>query len=51
MVIAFGGWLPPVTAAPSFLEVGDLAAVLHALRAAVAGGELIDYEGDIHGTS
>ena len=42
MVIAFGGWLPPVGGA-IFQEVIDLAAVLNALRAAVPGGELSDY--------
>jgi len=42
MVIAFGGWLPPVAGAV-FQEVIDLAAVLNALRAAVAGGDLSDY--------
>jgi heavy metal translocating P-type ATPase len=43
MFIAFGGWLPPVGGAV-FQEVIDLAAVLNALRAAVPGGELSDYE-------
>jgi len=42
MLIAFGGWLPPVGGA-IFQEVIDLAAVLNALRAAVPGGELSDY--------
>jgi heavy metal translocating P-type ATPase len=42
MVIAFGGWLPPVGGA-IFQEIIDLAAVLNALRAAVPGGELSDY--------
>jgi len=42
MLIAFGGWLPPVAGAV-FQEVIDLAAVLNALRAAVAGGDLSDY--------
>lgn len=42
MSIAFAGWLPPVAGAV-FQEVIDLAAVLNALRAAVAGGELSDY--------
>jgi P-type E1-E2 ATPase len=42
MLIAFGGWLPPVGGAV-FQEVIDLAAVLNALRAAVPGGELSDY--------
>jgi cation transport ATPase len=42
MVIAFGGWLPPVGGAIS-QEIIDLAAVLNALRAAVPGGELSDY--------
>jgi heavy metal translocating P-type ATPase len=42
MVIAFGGWLPPVGGAV-FQEVIDLAAVLNALRAAVPGGKLTDY--------
>ena len=42
MFIAFGGWLPPVAGAV-FQEVIDLAAVLNALRAAVAGGDLSDY--------
>ena len=42
MMIAFGGWLPPVGGA-IFQEVIDLAAVLNALRAAVPGGELSDY--------
>jgi heavy metal translocating P-type ATPase len=42
MLIAFGGWLPPVGGAV-FQEVIDLAAVLNALRAAVPGGALSDY--------
>jgi heavy metal translocating P-type ATPase len=42
MLIAFGGWLPPVSGAV-FQELIDLAAVLNALRAAVPGGELSDY--------
>lgn len=42
MLIAFGGWLPPVAGAV-FQEVIDLAAVLNALRSAVPGGELSDY--------
>jgi cation transport ATPase len=42
MVIAFAGWLPPVAGAV-FQEVIDLAAVLNALRAGSAGGELSDY--------
>ena len=42
MLIAFGGWLPPVGGAV-FQEVIDLAAVLNALRSAVPGGELSDY--------
>jgi heavy metal translocating P-type ATPase len=42
MLIAFGGWLPPVGGA-IYQEVIDLAAVLNALRAAVPGGELSDY--------
>ena len=42
MLIAFGGWLPPVGGAV-FQEVIDLAAVLNALRAAVPGGKLSDY--------
>lgn len=42
MLVAFGGWLPPVGGAV-VQEVIDLAAVLNALRAAVAGSELSDY--------
>lgn len=42
MLIAAGGWLPPVGGAV-FQEVIDLAAVINALRAAVPGGELSDY--------
>ena len=43
MFIAFAGWLPPVAGAV-FQEVIDLAAVLNALRAALPGGALSDYE-------
>jgi P-type E1-E2 ATPase len=43
MLVAFGGWLPPVAGAV-FQEVIDLAAVLNALRAAVPGGDLSDYQ-------
>ena len=43
MLIAFGGWLPPVGGAV-FQEIIDLAAVLNALRAAVPGGALSDYD-------
>lgn len=43
MVIAFGGFLPPVSGA-LFQELIDLAAVLNALRAAVPGGALSDYD-------
>ena len=43
MVLAFGGFLPPVAGAV-FQEVIDLAAVLNALRAAVPGGDLSDYQ-------
>ncbi len=42
MLIAFGGWLPPVGGA-IFQEAIDLAAVLNALRAAAPGGKLSDY--------
>lgn len=42
MVVAFGGWLPPVGGAV-VQELIDLAAVLNALRVAVPGGELSDY--------
>jgi len=42
MLIAFGGFLPPVSGAV-FQELIDLAAVLNALRAAVPGGALSDY--------
>jgi heavy metal translocating P-type ATPase len=42
MLVAFGGWLPPVAGAV-FQEAIDLAAVLNALRAASPGGELTDY--------
>jgi hypothetical protein len=42
MLIAFGGWLPPVGGAV-FQDLIGLAAVLNALRAAVPGGELSDY--------
>jgi len=42
MLVAAAGWLPPVSGA--VLQEGiDLAAVLNALRASVAGGELSDY--------
>jgi heavy metal translocating P-type ATPase len=44
MLIAFAGWLPPVSGAV-VQEVIDLAVVLNALRAAVPGGALSDYEG------
>ena len=43
MLIAFGGFLPPVSGA-IFQELIDLAAVLNALRAAVPGGALTDYD-------
>jgi cation transport ATPase len=43
MLLAFGGFLPPVAGAV-FQEVIDLAAVLNALRAAVPGGDLSDYQ-------
>jgi heavy metal translocating P-type ATPase len=43
MCIAFGGWLPPVAGA-IFQELVDVAAVLNALRAGIAGGELSDYD-------
>ena len=43
MLVAFGGLLPPVAGA-GFQEVIDLAAVLNALRAAVPGGDLSDYQ-------
>jgi heavy metal translocating P-type ATPase len=43
MLVAFGGLLPPVAGAV-FQEVIDLAAVLNALRAAVPGGDLSDYQ-------
>jgi heavy metal translocating P-type ATPase len=43
MLIALGGWLPPVAGA-LFQELVDLGAVLNALRAAVPGGPLSDYE-------
>jgi len=43
MLIAFGGFLPPVSGAV-FQELIDLAAVLNALRAAVPGGALSDYQ-------
>jgi heavy metal translocating P-type ATPase len=43
MLAAFAGALPPVSGAV-FQEVIDLAAVLNALRTAVPGGELSDYE-------
>ena len=42
MLIAFGGWLPPVAGA-IFQEVIDLAAVLNALACRRSGGELSDY--------
>ena len=42
MLVAAGGWLPPVSGALA-QEVIDLAAVLNALRAAVPGGSLSDY--------
>jgi cation transport ATPase len=42
MLVAFAGWLPPVSGAV-FQEVIDLAAVLNALRAATPGGRLSDY--------
>jgi P-type E1-E2 ATPase len=42
MLIAFVGLLPPVSGA-LLQEVIDLAAVLNALRASVAGGRLSDY--------
>jgi P-type E1-E2 ATPase len=42
MLVAFGGWLPPVGGAIA-QEAIDLAAVLNALRAAVPGGKLSDY--------
>ena len=42
MLVAAAGWLPPVSGAV-LQEAIDLAAVLNALRAAVAGGELSDY--------
>ncbi len=42
MLVACGGWLPPVGGAV-FQELIDLAAVLNALRAAIAGGDLSDY--------
>lgn len=43
MLIAFGGFLPPGSGAV-FQELIDLAAVLNALRAAVPGGALSDYQ-------
>jgi heavy metal translocating P-type ATPase len=43
MAIAGGGWLSPVAGAVT-QEVIDLAAVLNALRAAVPGGALTDYQ-------
>jgi heavy metal translocating P-type ATPase len=43
MLIALGGLLPPVAGAV-FQEIIDLAAVLNALRAAVPGGDLSDYQ-------
>jgi heavy metal translocating P-type ATPase len=42
MLVASGGWLPPVEGA-IVQEIIDLAAVLNALRASVPGGELSDY--------
>ena len=45
MLVAFVGWLPPVSGAVA-QEIIDLLAVLNALRAAVPGGELSDYEVD-----
>ena len=42
MLLAFGGYLPPVAGAVA-QEVIDLAAVLNALRAATPGGALSDY--------
>ena len=42
MLIAFGGYLPPVAGAV-LQEAIDLAAVLNALRAATPGGPLTDY--------
>ena len=44
MLVAFGGFLPPVSGA-LIQELIDLAAVLNALRAAVPGGALSDYDG------
>ena len=43
MLLAFGGFLPPVSGAV-LQELIDLAAVLNALRAAVPGGALSDYD-------
>ena len=43
MLTAFGGVLPPVSGA-LFQELIDLGAVLNALRAAVPGGVLSDYD-------
>jgi heavy metal translocating P-type ATPase len=45
MLVAFAGWLPPVSGA-IFQEVIDLGAVLNALRAAMPGGALSDYRSD-----
>jgi heavy metal translocating P-type ATPase len=42
MLVASGGWLPPVGGAIA-QEIIDLVAVLNALRAAVPGGGLSDY--------
>ena len=42
MLVAFAGWLPPVSGAV-LQEIIDLGAVLNALRAAVPGGALSDY--------
>ena len=46
MLVAFVGWLPPVSGAV-FQEIIDLGAVLNALRAAVPGGALSDYGKDV----
>ncbi len=43
MLVAFGGLLPPVAGAV-FQEVIDLAAVLNALRSAIPGEDLSDYQ-------
>jgi hypothetical protein len=42
MLIAMAGLLPPVSGAV-LQEIIDLATILNALRASVAGGELSDY--------